>query len=107
MRIKGEKSVITGFDYEERASLSTVSILYEGAPLTGLSADEASAYLGVRASLTSRLSPSPPPACEENKRYRQHLAPCQAVEKEHILSAARDMVGMVQHHKYLLCQMHQ
>jgi hypothetical protein len=64
MRIKREKSVITGFDYKERASLPTESILYEGEPLTGLSADEAFAYLGVRASLASRFSPSPPSACE-------------------------------------------
>jgi len=61
MRIKREKSVITGFDFKEQASLSTESILYEQAPLTGLSADEAFAYLGVRASLASRLSPSPLP----------------------------------------------
>ncbi len=34
MRIKREKSVITGFDYKERDSISAESILYEGAPLT-------------------------------------------------------------------------
>jgi hypothetical protein len=72
---------------KERACFFTESILYEGVPLTGLSADKAFAYLGVRASLASRLSPSLPPVCEGKKRYRRCLAPCLTVEKEHILSA--------------------
>jgi hypothetical protein len=95
MRITREKSVITGFDYKERASLSTESILYVGAPLTCLSADEAFAYLGVRASLASRLSPSPPPACEGKIRYRRCLAPCLAIEKEHILSACLEAPSLL------------
>jgi hypothetical protein len=51
MRVKGEKSVITGFDYKQKAHLPTTNILFRGEPLASLPADEAFAYLGVRASL--------------------------------------------------------
>ncbi len=52
MRIKrGEKSVATGFVFKKGVALSTEGILYACAPLTGLAAHEAFAYLGVRASL--------------------------------------------------------
>ncbi len=51
MRVKHEKSVITDFDYKQTAHLPTTSILYRGEPLANLPADEAFAYLGVRASL--------------------------------------------------------
>jgi hypothetical protein len=57
MRIK-LKSVATGFDFKSGVALPTESILYAGAPLTGLAADEAFAYLGrlgVRASLVGML----------------------------------------------------
>jgi hypothetical protein len=69
MRIKREKSVITGFDYKERASLFTESILYEGSPLTGLSADEAFAYLGVRASLAACLPAERRPRADPMKAH--------------------------------------
>ncbi len=48
MRIKREKSVVTGFDFKSHIALPTEGILYEGVPLTGLAPDEAFAYLGVR-----------------------------------------------------------
>ena len=51
MRIKREKSVATGFDYQKDVALSTEGILYAGGPLTGLAAEVAFAYLGVRTSL--------------------------------------------------------
>ncbi len=50
MRIKREKSVVTGFDFRLGTDLPSAGILYE-APLTDLAAEEAVAYLGVRASL--------------------------------------------------------
>ena len=102
MRIKREKSVITGFDYKAGANLSTEGVLYEGAPLTGLAADEAFRYLGVRASL---VSPSRPHARAERKRRRQCCAPCLKEEKAHILSSSKDVAGKARHHQYLLCQM--
>ena len=45
MRIKREKSVATGFDYQKDVALSTEGILYAGGPLTGLAAEVAFAYL--------------------------------------------------------------
>ena len=51
MRVKREKSVITGFNFKRRARLPTTGILFRGEPLANLPADEAFAYLGVRASL--------------------------------------------------------
>jgi len=102
MRIKREKSVITGFDYKAGTNLSTEGILYEGAPLTGLAADEAFTYLGVRASL---VSPSRPQDRAEGKRRRQCFAPCLTEEKAHILSSSKDVASKARHHKYLLCQM--
>jgi hypothetical protein len=42
---------------------------------------------------------------KRKKRHRRCLAPCLAVEKEHILSASKGVVGKVRHHKYLLGQM--
>ena len=40
MRIKGAKSVATCFDFKNCVALPTEGILYAGAPLTGLAADE-------------------------------------------------------------------
>ncbi len=50
MRMKREKSVATGFVFKKGVALSTEGLLYAGAPLTGLAANETFAYLGVRAS---------------------------------------------------------
>ena len=102
MRIKREKSVMTGFDFKEHTSLPTEGILYDGAPLTGLEADAAFAYLGVRASL---VSPPRSPVRAGEARRRGCRAPCLAAEKLHIQSAAQDVVGKSRRHKYLLCQM--
>jgi hypothetical protein len=41
MRIKREKLVVTGFDLRLGTDLPTDHILHEGAPLTGLAAEEA------------------------------------------------------------------
>ena len=41
MRIKREKSVSTGFDFKTGVALPTEGILYAGAPLTSLAAEEA------------------------------------------------------------------
>ena len=102
MRIKREKSVTTGFDFKNHSSLPTEGILFDGAPLAGLEADAAFAYLGVRASL---VSPSRSPVRAGERRRRRCLAPCLAAEKLHIHSAAQDVVGKSRRHKYLLCQM--
>ena len=102
MRVKREKSVITGFDFKRHATLSTEGILYEGAPLTGLAPDEAFAYLGVRASL---VSPSRPPVRAGEKRRRWCRAPCLVAEKLHTQVAAKDIVLKTRRHQYLLCQM--
>jgi hypothetical protein len=102
MRINREKSVITGFDFKRHATLPTVGILFEGAPLTGLVPDEAFAYLGVRASL---VSPSRPPVRAGGKRRRWCRTPCLAAEKLHTQAAAKDIVLKTLRHQYLLCQM--
>ena len=102
MRIKREKSVVTGFDFKNQATLPTEGILYEGAPLTGLAPDEAFAYLGVRASL---VSPSHPSVRTGEKRRRWCCAPCLAAEKLHTQAAAKDIVTKTRRHQYLLCQM--
>jgi hypothetical protein len=107
MRIKLEKSVATGFDFKSGVALPTESVLYAGAPLIGLAADEAFAYLGVRASLVgilrSRRQAAPGPVKGQSSRRRS--APCLAAEKAHILTATKDMVVKVRNHKYLLGQM--
>ena len=90
MRIKREKSVTTGFDFKNHSSLPTEGILFDGAPLAGLEADAAFAYLGVRASL---VSPSRSPVRAGERRRRRCRAPCLAAEKIHIHSAAQDVVG--------------
>ena len=100
MRIKREKSVVTGFDFRLGTDLPTAGILYEGAPLTDLAAEEAFAYLGVRASLVGmqrrRLA---------GKRRGLLSAPCLSAEKGHILATTNDMVVKVRRHNYLLSQM--
>ena len=94
MRIKREKSVATGFDYQKGVALSTEGILYAGGPLTGLAAEEAFAYLGVRTSLVgvvrSRRQAASDPVAKQRRRRRP--APCLAAEKEHIVTATRDIV---------------
>jgi hypothetical protein len=100
MRIKREKSVVTGFDFRLGTDLPTAGILYEGAPLTDLAAEEAFAYLGVRASLGGmqhrRLA---------GKRRGLLSAPCLSAEKGHILATTNDMIAKVRRHNYLLSQM--
>ncbi len=67
MRVKREESVIAGFDYTQKARPPTASILYRGEPLASLPADEAFAYLGVRASL---VPPSHHTAGAEERKWR-------------------------------------
>jgi hypothetical protein len=107
MRIKREKSVATGFDFKKGVALSTEGILYAGAPLTGLAAHEAFAYLGVRASLVGlvRSRRQATSGTVAGQRHRRSPAPCLAAEKDHIFATTRDIVGKVRRHHYLLCRM--
>ncbi len=82
MKVKREKSIITGFDFKRRAHLPTTGILFRGEPLTNLPADEAFAYLGVRASL---IPPSHHAAGAGQPKRKVELAPCLKAEKEHVL----------------------
>jgi ribonuclease HI len=107
MRIKREKSVATGFDFKRGVPLPTEDILYAGAPLTGLAADEAFAYLGVRASLMGMLRSrrQAAPGSVAVQRRRRRPAPCLAAEKAHIFTTTNDITGKVRRHQYLLGQM--
>ncbi len=49
--IKREKSLATGFYFKTGVAFPKECFMYASAPLTGLAADEAISYLGVRASL--------------------------------------------------------
>jgi hypothetical protein len=102
MRVKREKSVITGFDFRKKAHLPTASILLRGEPLANLPADEAFAYLGVRASL---VSPSHHAAGAAKLKRKVRIAPCLQTEKEHVRQRTQDITSKIRHHKYLLCQM--
>jgi hypothetical protein len=95
MRIKREKSVATCFDFKKGVALPTQGILYAGAPLTGLAADEAFAYLGVRASLVGvvRSLQQADSGLVAGQRHRRSPAPCLAAEKEHIFTTTRDIIG--------------
>jgi hypothetical protein len=102
MKVKREKSVITGFDFKRRAHLPMTGILFRGEPLTNLPANEAFAYLGVRASL---VPPSHHAAGAGKPKRKVELAPCLKAEKEHVLQRTQDITSKIRHHKYLLCQM--
>jgi hypothetical protein len=108
---KRAKSVATGFDFKNGVALPTEGILYAGAPLTGMAADKAFAYLGVRASLlgVSRSREQASADSEVVQRRRRCPAPCLAAEKEHIFTATRDITlmitGKARHHKHRLGQM--
>jgi hypothetical protein len=54
MKVKLEKSVASAFDFVRKRELSTRDILYQGAPLVHLPADENFCYLGVCASILAR-----------------------------------------------------
>jgi ribonuclease HI len=108
MRIKREKSVATGFNFKTGTALPTEGILYAGAPLTGLAADEAFAYLGVRASLVGVIRSRRRQAASGSaarQQYRKKSAPCLAAETAHIFAATKDIISKVLRHQYLLGQM--
>jgi hypothetical protein len=107
MRIKREKSIATGFDFKKGVALPTEAILYVGAPLTGLVADEAFAYLGARASLVGvvRSRRQAASGSVAGQRRRRSPAPCLAAAKEHIFATTRDIIGKVRRHRCLLSQM--
>jgi hypothetical protein len=108
MRIKRENSVATGFDFKTGTALPTEGILYAGAPLTGLAADEAFAYLGVRASLVGVIRSRRRQAASGSvarQQYRKKSAPCLAAERAHIFAATKDIISKVRRHQYLLGQM--
>ncbi len=108
-RIQLEKSFITCFDLKERASLSTESILYEGAPphllvsrrgicLPGRACESGLATLALTAScLWAKNTVQTVPGSLPGSRKGAHSQCFSA-------TATRDMVGMVRHHKYLLGQ---
>ena len=81
--------------------------MYAGGPLTGLAAEVAFAYLGVRTSLVgvvrSRRQAASDPVAKQRRRHRP--APCLAAEKEHIIAGTRDIVSKARRHQYLLGQM--
>ncbi len=67
---KWEETVTTDFDFNAGVALPTGGILRAGALLTGLAADAAFAYLGVRASLVgaSRSRQQAPPSAVAARR---------------------------------------
>jgi hypothetical protein len=101
MRIKREKSVTT--DFKNGAALPTAGILYAGEPLTGLAAEVAFTYLGVRASLVGvvRSRRRAPPGSAAVKHSRRPPAPCLTAEK----APTKDITWKVRQHKCLLHQM--
>ena len=94
MRIKLVKSVITAYDFAAREELPTDEIRYQGSPLTRLPADESFPYLGVRASLVRM-----------GKRKGPASSPGLAAEKQHVVKAITELVGIAKHHQYLVGQM--
>ena len=94
MRIKIAKSVITAYDYSTRCDLPTDDILYQGQALTRLPADESFPYLGIRASLVPT-----------GRRRGPGSSPGLTAEKEHVMSAAKELGGLAKRHEYLLGQM--
>ncbi len=85
MRIKWKKSVTT--DFKNGAALPTGSILYAGELLTGLAAEVAFTYLGVRASLVgvvrSRRRASPGSAAvQQSRRHPQQRKRQQKISPE-------------------------
>jgi hypothetical protein len=100
MRIKHEKSVMTGFDFKNHASFPTEGILFKGAPLAGLEAGAAFAYFGVPVRV-SLVSPSRSPVRAGERRRRWCRATCLAAEQLHIHGAAQDIVGKTRRHRYL------
>jgi hypothetical protein len=72
---------------------------FRGEPLTNLAADEAFAYLGVRASLI------PPSHHTTEQKCKVGLAPCLKAEKDHVYQRTQDITSKIRYHKYLLCRM--
>ena len=91
MRVKREKSVISGFDYNTGRSIPTEGIMFDGASLSSLAATDSFPYLGVRASLIGR--------------HNRRPAPCLDDEIKHVFSTTRNSIRLVKHHKFLLSQM--
>ena len=91
MRVKREKSVISGFDYNTGRSIPTDSIMFDGASLSSLAATDSFPYLGIRASLIGR--------------HNRRPAPCLDDEIKHVFSTTRDSIRLIKHHKFLLSQM--
>ena len=91
MRVKREKSVISGFDYKAGRSIPTDSIMFDGASLSSLAATDSFPYLGIRASLIGR--------------HNQRPAPCVDDEIKHVFSTTRESIRLIKHHKFLLSQM--
>jgi hypothetical protein len=98
MQIKREKSVATAFDFKTGTALPTEGFLYACSPLrvTGLAADEAFAYLGVRASLVGVIRRRQRQAASGSvirQQYRKKSALCLAAETAHIFAATKDVMG--------------
>jgi hypothetical protein len=104
MQIKREKLVATCFDFKLGVTLPAEGILCSCSALTSLAEEEAFSFLGVRASLVGVVRSRLPAASGSVARHyhRRRPAPCMAAEKEHIVTATRDIVSKVKRHQYLL-----
>jgi len=91
MRVKREKSVISGFDYKTGRNILTEGIMFDGASLSNLPATDSFPYLGIRASLIGK--------------HNRRPAPCLDDEIKHVFSTTLESIGLVKHHKFLLSQM--
>jgi hypothetical protein len=94
MRIKLKKSLITAYDFGAGQELPTEDIKYQGKPLTRLPADESFPYLGIRASLV-----------EMGRRKGPASSPGLSAEKQHVIAATKELVGITKRHQYLVGQM--
>ena len=98
MRVKLPKSFITAFDFRAKKELLTQEILYNGATLVHLPADESFPYLGVRASLI--------PKRKNGTRPRVGSSPALSTQKAHVLKSTKELTQITREHskQYLLSQ---
>ena len=87
MRVKLTKSVITAYDFAQRADLPTDGILYQGEALTCLPANESFRYLGVRTSLTV------------GRKRKTGQGPGTADEIQHVFSSTKELKPLLFSHQ--------
>lgn len=92
MRVKLSKSVITAYDFSQRADLPTDEIRFNGEALVCLPAHQSFRYLGVRTSLTTG-------------RKRSGQGPGTAEEVQHVLRSTRELKRQLASHQMPLSLM--